>query len=254
LNFPDYYAILGVSPKDDLQAIQRAYRRKALEKHPDRGGSHHAMVLVNEAWFVLRDAEQRAAYDSERSGSSSSWNSEEVRQAAYKAHDQAQHYPKSADHLDQWFDRIAKDFASAKYGQTEGSDWFMPSYPTVTGSRSATFFIVIGGFIGFVVGILGCLAIYAADLRTLGESSSKVHRFVVFKLSVSLLTAGGAWLGRLAHQRVAQAVTSHPRPQHPETLKRTIHCCCCNQKLLIPNDVHRITVTCQKCNTRFDVN
>jgi len=244
VNFPDYYAILGVSPEDDIQVIQRAYRKRAIENHPDRGGSHRAMVLVNEAWFVLRDARQRAAYDRERSGSPSSSTSEEVRQAAHKAHDQAQHYPKSADDIDQWLDRVAKDFSSAQYGQTEYSFW-MPSFPTATGSHSASSFIGIGGFIGFIIGTLVFFGIK-------GATSLGVGAFFFVKC-VGLFTAGGAWLGRLAHQGVAQVVASPPRPQKPESLKRVIYCCRCNQKLLIPKDVHKITVTCQKCNTRFDV-
>ncbi len=160
-------------------------------------------------------------------------------------HEQAQHYPDSADNLEQWFDRVTRDFTSAQYGRTEGSFWFMPSFPTATGSGSALSFIVIGGILGGVVGLLVCFGIY-------NSSSSRLHGFVVFKI-VTLLAAGGAWLGRLVHQGVAQAIVSAPASEKKQPSKRMIYCCRCNQKLLIPSDAHNITVTCQKCNTRFDV-
>lgn len=246
MEFPDYYAVLGVKPEDDLQAIYRAYRKKALENHPDRGGSHRAMVLVNEAWFVLRDPHQRAAYDRDRNGDPSSANAEEVRQAAYKAHDQAQHYPVASDNLEQWLDKIAKDFTSAQYGRTKGSSWSTPSFPTAIGSSSATVFILIGS-------VLGCIAGVLLGLERASSLSSARTGFFLFK-SVILLTAGGAWLGRLAHQVVGHTVKLHNRQQAPDSAKRIIYCCRCNQKLLIPRIEKKITVTCQKCNTRFDYN
>lgn len=42
--------------------IQRAYRQKAIENHPDRGGTHEKMVEVNVAKEVL-DGKQRPTYE-----------------------------------------------------------------------------------------------------------------------------------------------------------------------------------------------
>lgn len=69
----DYYAVLGVDPGADAEAIKRAYRRKALELHPDRnGGSREAeegFKRVTEAYAVLGDPARRTAYDARsRSG------------------------------------------------------------------------------------------------------------------------------------------------------------------------------------------
>lgn len=67
---PDYYALLGVSPDADADVVRRAYRKAALQLHPDRNGGSPAagerMLLVNEAWSALRDAGRRAEYDRRR--------------------------------------------------------------------------------------------------------------------------------------------------------------------------------------------
>ena len=63
----DYYEILGVSRTDDGETIKKAYRRLALQYHPDRNqGSAEAeekFKECTEAYEVLRDADKRAAYD-----------------------------------------------------------------------------------------------------------------------------------------------------------------------------------------------
>ena len=63
----DYYEILGVARDADQDAIKKAYRRLALEHHPDRNqgdkGSEEKFKEATEAYEVLRDAEKRAAYD-----------------------------------------------------------------------------------------------------------------------------------------------------------------------------------------------
>ena len=62
----DYYKVLGVPPSADLDSIKAAYRSKASRCHPDRGGSHNRMKLVNEAWEVLSNPDWRRTYDEER--------------------------------------------------------------------------------------------------------------------------------------------------------------------------------------------
>jgi molecular chaperone DnaJ len=62
-----YYDLLGV-PRDASEAdIKKAYRRLAMEYHPDRNNGEKAaeekFKLITEAYEVLRDPEKRAAYD-----------------------------------------------------------------------------------------------------------------------------------------------------------------------------------------------
>lgn len=63
----DYYAILGVARGADKDAIKKAYRRLAVQYHPDRNpGDHEAeekFKEVAQAYDVLSDDEKRGIYD-----------------------------------------------------------------------------------------------------------------------------------------------------------------------------------------------
>jgi molecular chaperone DnaJ len=62
----DFYAVLGVR-RDAAEAdIKKAYRKLAMECHPDRNQAEDAeerFKEITEAYEVLRDPDQRAAYD-----------------------------------------------------------------------------------------------------------------------------------------------------------------------------------------------
>ena len=62
----DYYEVLGVSRGCSEEELKRAFRKLALEFHPDRNkdaGATDRFKEVNEAYQVLSDREKRAAYD-----------------------------------------------------------------------------------------------------------------------------------------------------------------------------------------------
>ena len=63
----DYYGLLGVDRTADTEVIKKAYRKLALQYHPDRNnGSKEAeerFKEVTQAYEVLRDSEKRAVYD-----------------------------------------------------------------------------------------------------------------------------------------------------------------------------------------------
>ena len=63
----DFYDLLGVPRGADDATIKAAYRRLAMECHPDRQGGckeHEAKFkAINEAYDVLKDPQKRAAYD-----------------------------------------------------------------------------------------------------------------------------------------------------------------------------------------------
>lgn len=59
----DYYKILGISRDSSESEIKKAFRKKALECHPDKtGGDDSDFKLVNEAYDVL-GSDKRHAYD-----------------------------------------------------------------------------------------------------------------------------------------------------------------------------------------------
>jgi molecular chaperone DnaJ len=63
----DYYEILGVSRTCSEAELKSAFRKQAMEHHPDRnGGCEQAASRfkeLNEAYSVLSDPQKRAAYD-----------------------------------------------------------------------------------------------------------------------------------------------------------------------------------------------
>ncbi len=59
----DYYDVLGVKKDASPDEIKKAFRRAAVEHHPDRGGDETKFKEVNEAYEVLKDGEKRKRYD-----------------------------------------------------------------------------------------------------------------------------------------------------------------------------------------------
>jgi DnaJ-class molecular chaperone len=59
----DFYQILGVGKDATDQQIKKAYRKLALEHHPDKGGDDAKFKEINEAYQTLSDPQKRARYD-----------------------------------------------------------------------------------------------------------------------------------------------------------------------------------------------
>jgi curved DNA-binding protein len=59
----DYYNILGVTKTSNQDEIKKAYRKLAMQHHPDRGGDEKKFKEVEEAYRILSDPQARAQYD-----------------------------------------------------------------------------------------------------------------------------------------------------------------------------------------------
>lgn len=59
----DYYSILGVPRNASPEEIKKAYKKKSMQHHPDRGGNQDDFIKVQSAYEVLSNSDKRDAYD-----------------------------------------------------------------------------------------------------------------------------------------------------------------------------------------------
>ena len=64
----DYYDVLGISKNASADEIKKAYRKQALEWHPDRHKddketAEHRFKEINEAYQILSNPQKRSSYD-----------------------------------------------------------------------------------------------------------------------------------------------------------------------------------------------
>jgi len=63
----DYYRTLGLKLEATQQDIKKAYRKLAMQYHPDRNGgnpeSEERLKEINEAYRILGDGDKRRRYD-----------------------------------------------------------------------------------------------------------------------------------------------------------------------------------------------
>ncbi|HPY31126.1 MAG TPA: DnaJ domain-containing protein [Verrucomicrobiota bacterium] len=237
---PDYYQILGVSSSATIEEIKKAYRKLARENHPDLGGSHERMLAINEAFFVLANAEARAAYDQSRRAQASEETRRRAAQNSAKAARAAEDYPRDYQEFEDWVDRIAKDFANARYGSTKGEGW---KWPTVKNSVSGVLFLVIGACLGGYLGWKLMPEAFQGGIRAYGLFAT------VF---------GGAWVGQFLHACVKATLVGN-QPAYATGAagagggepQRLVVCPKCKQKLRA--DMSRVgrQLRCPRCRTEF---
>jgi DnaJ-class molecular chaperone len=61
----NYYDILGIERGASPQDIKTAYRKLAMEHHPDRGGDESKFQRISQAYDTLSDPNKRSRYDDE---------------------------------------------------------------------------------------------------------------------------------------------------------------------------------------------
>ena len=67
MDYNDYYQVLGISRNASADEIRKAYRKLAMQYHPDRNAgdaqAEERFKEINEAYQVLNDPQKRAHYD-----------------------------------------------------------------------------------------------------------------------------------------------------------------------------------------------
>jgi len=259
----DYYQILGVSPSADLDTIKKAFRQKVMECHPDRGGSHAQMILINEAWEILSNLEFRQHYDSYRNQPGALAEQKIAEADAQTARQRSGNYPPHWKDVEPWLNNIFKDFVNTKYGSTEcGNDIFSRySWPTAGYSVSGWLFILIGAGLVFFGGI------YFMENQT---PSSEWHKWAAWlkkapaliKVLIAITTLWiGAWVGSWIHMLISEvmknSINGQPNraqtdpPAESTSGKKVIACDKCGQKLRVPSMQTELWVTCRSCGHKF---
>jgi curved DNA-binding protein len=136
MDYKDYYQILGVQRSASADDVRKAYRKLAMQFHPDRNpGNKQAeekFKEINEAYQVLSDQQKRARYD--QLGS------------AYSNWQQRGGSPNDFD-WSQWFGgqpgasggtRVEYGDLNDLFGQDVFSDFFRSIFGGAAGSRAAT--------------------------------------------------------------------------------------------------------------------
>lgn len=63
----DFYELLGISRDADDRTIRRAFKKLAIQLHPDKNqddpSAHEKFVRINRAYEILKDEELRKKYD-----------------------------------------------------------------------------------------------------------------------------------------------------------------------------------------------
>jgi len=260
----DYYRTLGIETTADLETIKRAFRKKAMVCHPDRGGTHERMVLVLEAWEVLSDPQRRQRYDAARAHQENPVAQDAAAMDARQARQRAEQYQRRWADMEVWLNELTKDFTGAKYSSVPfGTQGFLSGIrlPTVGQSVTGWVFIVLGAALG---GALLSPVVYAF---------LHPHRMNLMVLIIVAAPAvGGAWLGAALHNLIGEAIKNaqaerarQPQCEQERETERTqeaqqhagaadarIICCeKCNQKLRVPALLSELLVTCRSCGHKF---
>jgi hypothetical protein len=269
--FVDYYVVLGISPQATLAEINRAYRAAAMKCHPDHGGSHEKMKLINEAWIVLSDPDRRREYDEIRTQKADTRTRADWGSKAEDVRRKAEEYPRQWGDFERWMNGFVDDINAATYGTTKVGPVHFP----VAGKSVSGWGCIIAG-----AGV--ALLIFMTTI--LGAVASAMHGGAAMIVFLFVAAAGG-WVGMKLHKFCrdvfcggATRVGTASGPAEKDTPPRdardfqgpkaaagasqnetrsgdqpyvVLQCTACGQSLRVPAHVGEIVITCPKCRNKF---
>ena len=59
----DYYKVLGIEKAASNNEIKNAFKKKAMQYHPDKGGDETMFKKMSDAYEILKNPEKRKRYD-----------------------------------------------------------------------------------------------------------------------------------------------------------------------------------------------
>jgi curved DNA-binding protein CbpA len=198
--FPDYYKRLGLTPDATREEIKKAYRKLALEYHPDRNkrsDAHEKFIEINEAYLILYDEEARAKYDTEYKihfYREKTKSQSEYEYSEQKSNEQERSYGRES-HFD---DADLKDWS--KKARQQGSEYARMAFDDfskmVIGFVKETGFQLgntILVFLGLVLTMAGCGNIIIG-LSSSGETGNPVFGIIILPIGILLwITANKNW-------------------------------------------------------------
>ena len=132
----DYYGLLGVPQAATVSEIHKAYWQRASRCHPDRGGSHEAMVQLVEAWKILSDPDKRARYDQLLKYRYDGWRSKKFNDDVHDARKGAEeHASRSWVEFEEIYQKAFYIFNQDFYGEDFAGNSSGP-YSPLMGSKS----------------------------------------------------------------------------------------------------------------------
>jgi hypothetical protein len=127
---PDYYEILGVTPRAKASDIEVAYLTKAAKCRRAPENSREVLTLLNDARSTLSRADERKKYDQARAV--------EIGHKAFLG--------ANAQRIENC-PAVWRDFINARYGEQR---FCWTSLPRISSSISGVVFLVLGGVAGLI--------------------------------------------------------------------------------------------------------
>lgn len=180
---PDYYARLGLIPSVSKAEIKKAYRKLALELHPDKNKHPRAQEMfieIHEAFRILYDDLARERYDREYSKYKSQFIKDEEGDGFTFSDESLHHQSKQA----------------RKEGKEYATMAFESFYKTLSLFFKETSFHLgntVATFVGIMLMVSGCGNILAA-VATGGDVGNPAIGIILFPAGLLLYRfAGRRW-------------------------------------------------------------